>query len=211
MSKRELLEYAISHKVTLYTDIPERSVLCRCRFGHNFLVSSLDEWCSKCKSSEFLQELMEEIESKLNDNAQSITLLDVDYFGNATFNCQNNHTIVYDIENIPDSCDICDSLGFKPKPQYDLDDADFGFIGDDYSEYIDSDEDEDEDEVSIIGPEEIDESITSPIVSGALIADIFFEWLNHTVDYKKSKKLERKFRKSNIQHDIAAPIFKKKI
>lgn len=216
MSKRQVLEYAMIHNAKLYDEIPTDVVLCRCRFGHKFLISSLHEWCYKCQSAEFLNELIIETRNEVESSSHGLSLLDVDYYGNATFNCTRNHTLVYDIDDIPESCDICKELGFQECESdscVSMSDNDFDFIQDftetsdieDYIEnYVEDDLIEDTDRLTLM--------ITRNSSLGTMmISDIMDEWDKISPKKKEPRKeltnVNRIYRKSNLSYVLDAPDF----
>ncbi len=207
MSKRQLLEYAMIHNAKLYDKVPENVVLCRCRFGHKFLISSLHEWCHKCQSAEFLNELITETRNEVESSSYDLSLLDVDYYGNATFNCTRNHTLVYDIDDIPESCDICKDLFQECESDkcLSISDDDFDFIQD-FTEISDC-EDCFEDEL-----EDTNDRLTMMITRNSLlenmmISDIIDEWVKISPKKKETTCINRIYRKSNLSYELDVPDF----
>lgn len=205
MSKRELLEYANLHKCDLHTEIPENSIVCRCRFGHNFMISSVSEWCQTCKSPEFLQELLMDTDEEIKTGSVGLELVDVNYFGIAIINCENNHNITCDIDDIPSTCKFCDELGIvhedRTSNDFEFDDDNLAFIHDIYEDSDDS--------MGIYYNAEEEKSGDSHVGyqsdTDDFLADIMKEWNMRSIQKPSEKFIKRKYRPYNLKYSLEIP------
>lgn len=212
MSKRQLLEYANGHNAKIYSEIPDDVVVCRCRFGHKFLISSLDEWCHICKSDEFLQQLIAETRVEVESVTDGLQLLKVDCYGGVTLLCQVNHLLLCDIDDIPDSCNYCkdetkdytDIIFDIPDDSDEVDKVDEIYDAD--IQY-DSDEIDDFDIIENLFEEEYDISQYQQH-NNMMISDIIDAWVDTSTDTQiKEKPIDRKYRESNLEYILRAPEF----
>lgn len=103
---REILEKIELYGAKLIKQY-ESKFMCKCRFGHIFTVTNLQDWCSYCKKPEFMEKLVEEINGELCELNNNLQIYHIDEYGIGKVICPIGHIAECDIDDIPNSCKSC--------------------------------------------------------------------------------------------------------
>ena len=97
----KLLKKLSIYNATILQDDP---LICICRYGHKFICTEPNDWCSMCRSDEFIKKVMAEL-SDYN------TVIHLNEYGTAKIRCPKNHISICDVDDITcNKCNIEDSL-----------------------------------------------------------------------------------------------------
>jgi hypothetical protein len=80
---------------------------CRCRFMHLFTMVDDSQWCIQCSIPKFNKDMIHEINIELRDLDNNLKMYHMNDYGIGDFICVNNHTSTFDIDEIPNSCELC--------------------------------------------------------------------------------------------------------
>ena len=106
---RQILENLELHAGKLIKE-ENLNLKCECRFSHIFTVTSLDDWCSECNNTDFINKKKIDINDNLYNLDFNFRLFDMDMYGICTFICRRGHVFTSDIDAIPDECEKCKQL-----------------------------------------------------------------------------------------------------
>jgi hypothetical protein len=110
MTTIKMLEKLKLYNTKVIKELPHGNGFnCRCRFSHIFDYTNIDEWCISCKEPEFQQELINEINNELKELDIPFHIYCVNEYGICEIICMNNHIHKFDIDEIPNECDMCNS------------------------------------------------------------------------------------------------------
>jgi hypothetical protein len=106
MTKKQMLEKLELYNGTVIADLCD-VLKCKCRFYHKFDYKTIDEWCAKCDTVEFNQEIFNEVNAELIDLDSNFTVVAINKYGICEFVCQSDHISVSDIDELPNECKNC--------------------------------------------------------------------------------------------------------
>lgn len=110
LSKVQMLEKLELYECKVIEELShDKGFVCRCRFSHTFTYTHRDEWCIRCSEPKFQQETINEINNELKVLNNPFHVYTINKYGLCEIICKDSHIHKIDIDEIPNSCDICNS------------------------------------------------------------------------------------------------------